>query len=155
MNLETIARIAEIVSSIAVVVSLIYVGMQVRQNTRALRATTYNAVTANSISILSAMDSHPEYTEFLVRVQADPAAATPAEQMRFHLSMLSGFRHWDNLYYQYRNGMLEAEMWSSYDHTMTAWLEIPSWRDWFARNAGCFSASLQALIRQRLAAAKA
>jgi hypothetical protein len=124
--------------------------LQVRQNTRALRASTYNAVTANSIAILSPMDTHPEYTEFLTRVQSDYEAATPAEKMRFHLCMLSAFRHWDNLYYQFRNGMLEPEMWQSYDRTMTNWLATPSWRDWFIANAACFSESLQSLIRQRM-----
>lgn len=153
MDLEATTHIAEIVSSVAVVVSLIYVGVQVRQNTRALRASTYNAVTANSIAILSPMESHPEYSEFLTRVQSDYAAATPAEKMRFHINLLMAFRHWDNLYYQFRNGMLEQEMWESYDRTMNGWLIIPAWRDWFITNAACFSDSLQDLIRLRLAAA--
>lgn len=152
MDLEHIARIAEIVSSAAVVVSLIYVGLQVRQNTRALRATTYNAVTANSIAILSAMDTHPEYSEFLVRVQSDYGSATPAEKLRFHMCLLSAFRHWDNLLYQFRNGMLEREMWKSYDRTMTGWLANAAWRDWFVANAANFSESLQTLLRQRISA---
>ena len=153
MDLENIARIAEIISSVAVVVSLIYVGLQVRQNTRALRATTYNAVTANSIAILSAMDSHPEYSEFLVRVQSDYASATAAEKLRFHMCLLSAFRHWDNLLYQFRNGMLEREMWESYDRTMSNWLDNAAWRDWFVTNATSFSESLQALLHKRISMA--
>lgn len=152
MDIEKIARIAEIVSSVAVVVSLIYVGMQVRQNTRALRATTYNAVTANSLAILSPMYAHPEFTEFLARVQSDPEAARPAETLRFHITMLSAFRHWDNLHYQFRNGMLEPEMWNSYDRTLTSWLASPAWCNWFKHNASFFSDSLQALVRQRVSA---
>ena len=155
MDLENFARIAEIISSVAVVVSLIYVSVQVRQNTRALRATTYNAVTANSVAILAPMHTHPEFTEYLVRVQSDPESATPAEKLRFHITMLSAYRHWDNLYYQFRNGMLEPEMWQSYDRTMTSWLANPAWRDWFVRNAACFSDNLQALIRQRVSASAA
>lgn len=150
MNLEIVSKLAEIVSSLAVVISLIYVGVQVRQNTRALRATTYNAVTANSIAILEAMTQHSEFTEFLVRVQADPEAATRPEQLRFHMALLSGFRHWDNLLYQFRSGMLDEEMWASYDRTMRQWLAVPSWRDWFTRNAGCFSDSLQELVGKHI-----
>ncbi len=152
MDLETITPIAEIIGSIAVVVSLIYVSVQVRQNTCALRATTYNAVTSNSIAILSPMFSHPEFAEFLVRVQSHPGMATPAEKLRFHVCMLSAFRHWDNLYYQFRNGMLEPEMWESYDCTMTGWLTNPAWRDWFVGNAACFSKNLRTLLQQRIAA---
>jgi hypothetical protein len=150
MDLENFARIAEIISSVAVVVSLIYVGMQVRQNTRALRATTYNSVSSNSVAILSPMYAHPEFTEFLTRVQSAPDAATPAEKQRFHILMLSAFRHWDNLYYQFRNGTLEREMRESYDRTMANWLTNPAWREWFKHNATFFSESLRALVRDRL-----
>ncbi|MEO8742129.1 MAG: hypothetical protein ABI365_02960 [Lysobacteraceae bacterium] len=153
MNLENISRISEIISSVAVVVSLVYVGLQVRQNTRALRATTYNAVTANSIAILTSMDTHPEYSEFLVRVQSGYDAATPAEKLRFHMCLLSAFRHWDNLLYQFRNGMLEREMWESYDRTMTSWLGNAAWRNWFLANAASFSDSLQALLHSRISMA--
>ena len=74
MDLENIAHIAEIASSIAVIVSLIYVGAQVRQNTRALKATTYNAVTANSVAILAPMYANAEVTDFLTRAKSAGAA---------------------------------------------------------------------------------
>ena len=150
MDLENIARIAEIVSSVAVVVSLIYVGVQVKQNTRALRATMYNEVTRNSVAILAPMFAQSEFSEFLHRVQSAPDEATPAEKLRFHICLLTAFRHWDNLYYQYRNGTLEREMWSSYDRTLTNWLANEAWRNWYRANATYFSESLRALVRERI-----
>ena len=150
MDLDNVARISEIVSSVAVIVSLAYVGVQVRQNTRALKATTYNAVTGNSVAILAPMFASPEVTEFLVRFQADPGAVTPAEKMRFHILMLTAFRHWDNLYYQYRTGTLDDEMWVSYDRTLSSWLDNDAWRAWFQQNASFFSDSLRELVRERV-----
>ena len=150
MNIEGVAQLAEIVSSIGVVVSLIYVSVQVRQNTIALKATTYNAVTANSVSILGPMYTHAEFTHFLARMNGQPADATPEEQLRFHVTLLTAFRHWDNLYYQFRSGALDAEMWESYDNTLTRWFANEAWRVWFRNNADCFSASLRELVRVRL-----
>jgi hypothetical protein len=150
MELEFVSKIAEIVSGLAVVVSLIYVGVQVSQNTRALRATTYNEVTRNSVAILSPMFAQAEFTEFLHRMQSAPDAATPAEKLRFHITLLTAFRHWDNLYYQHRNGTLEREMWDSYDRTLTNWLANPVWRDWFRANASFYNESLRALVRERI-----
>jgi hypothetical protein len=124
--------------------------MQVRQNTRALRATTHNALTSNTIAILGPMFVHPEVAEFLARVQSDYGSATPAEKLRFHMCLLSAFRHWDNLLYQFRNGMLEREMWESYDRTMASWLDNTAWRDWFVANAANFSVSLQTLLCRRI-----
>jgi hypothetical protein len=152
MDLETPARVADIVSGLAVVVSLVYLGLQVRQNTRALRAATYNAVTANSVAILAPMYANAEFTEYLDRMQSRPESATSADKLRFHLNMLTAFRHWDNLYYQHRHGMLEPEMWQGYDRTMTGWVANAAWREWFQDNARLFSDSLQSLVQERIAA---
>jgi hypothetical protein len=150
MNLQEIANIAEVISSIGVVVSLIYVGVQVRQNTRAQKAATYHGLTSNTVAILSPMLAEPGITEFIVRMQANPEAATPAEKLRFHAFLLIGFRHWDNLYFQYRTGALDEQMWLSYDRTMSKWMDNEAWRAWFRANASSFSPDLRELLMDRL-----
>ena len=151
MNLQDLTQAAAIVSSLAVVVSLIYASVQLRHNTRALMATTYNAVTSNSLALLSPMTGSPEFSGFLHRAHAQPDTLTPAERMRFDAVMLTVFRHWDNLYYQFRSGTLDREMWDIYERTLTRWLAQESWANWFRDNADSCSDSLRALLRGRLA----
>lgn len=155
MDLQSLTAIAGIISSLAVVVSLIHASVQLRHNTRALMATTYNAVTANSLALLAPVSGSAEFSEFLHRAQADPASLTSAEKHRFHAFLLTIFRHWDNLYYQFRHGTLDAEMWEIYERTLAHWLANPAWQAWFRENSGNCSNSLQALIRKRLGAAPA
>jgi len=83
MNLQDLTQAAAIVSSLAVVVSLIYASVQLRHSTRALMATTYNAVTSNSLASLSPMTGSPGFSEFLHRAHAQPDALMPAERMPF------------------------------------------------------------------------
>jgi len=56
---EIAASIAEIVSAIAVVVSLLYLANEVRQNTIASRASTHQKYT-EAVPIISATALHPE-----------------------------------------------------------------------------------------------
>lgn len=155
MDLQDLTQIAAIVSSIAVVVSLIYASVQLRHNTRALMATTYNAVTSNSLALLSPMTGSPEFSEFLHRAHAKPDTLTPAERLRFDAVMLAVFRHWDNLYYQFRSGTLDREMWEIYQRTLTRWLADEAWAAWFRENAHSCSESLRALVHERLASRSA
>lgn len=150
MELQDLTQIAAIVSSVAVVVSLIYASVQLRHNTRALMATTYNAVTANSLALLSPMTGSPELSEFLHRAHAKPDTLTPAERMRFAAVMLTVFRHWDNLYYQFRSGTLDREMWKVYERTLARWLANEAWATWFRENADTCSESLRDLVNTRL-----
>ena len=69
--------------------------------------------------------------------------------------MLAAFRHYDNLYYQYRLGALEPGLWKAYQATLIGWLKNPGWRAWFAANSAGFSEPLQALCRDLLALAAA
>lgn len=151
MALQDLTQIAAIISSIAVVVSLIYASVQLRHNTRALMATTYNAVTANSLALLSPMTGSPEFSEFLHRAHAEPKTLSPAERMRFDAVVLTVFRHWDNLYYQFRSGTLDREMWDIYERALARWLAQESWANWFRNNADCCSNSLRTLVHERLA----
>ena len=150
MDLQNLTQIAAIVSSIAVVVSLIYASVQLRHNTRALMATTYNAVTSNSLALLSPMTGSPEFSESLHRAHANPETLTPAERMRFDAVVLTVFRHWDNLYYQFRSGTLDREMWEIYERALTHWLANEAWAAWFRENAASCSQSLRDLVHSRL-----
>ena len=150
MDLQDLTQLAAIVSSIAVVVSLIYASVQLRHNTRALMATTYNAVTSNSLALLSPMTGSPEFSEFLHRAHANPETLTPAERMRFDAVVLTVFRHWDNLYYQFRSGTLDREMWEIYERALTRWLANEAWAAWFRENPASCSQSLRDLVHARL-----
>lgn len=146
MTLDSIANVIDIVSGVAVVVSLLYLSAQLRQNTRALKAATYNSATANTIAILGPLASQPEYSDFLSRMNSIPDTVTPAEKIRFNAVLLIAFRHWDNLYYQFRSGALDDEMWQSYKNTLAHWLANEAWRIWFRDNANCFSQHLCDLV---------
>lgn len=89
--------------------------------------------------------------EFLHRAHAQPDALVPAERMRFDAVMPTVFRHWDNLYCQFRSGTLDREMWGICERTLTRWLAQESWANWFLDNADSCSDSLRALLRGRLA----
>jgi hypothetical protein len=114
-------------------------------------ATIYNAVTANSLTLLSPMTGSPEFSEFLHRAHAAPETLSLAERMRFDAVMLGVFRHWDNLYYPFRSGTPGREMWKIYERALAHWLANEAWANWFRENAGRCSASLCELVHARLA----
>jgi hypothetical protein len=54
------ANIAEIVGALAVTISLVFVGLQVRANTVATQSATYQDAVGHEISILLAISATPE-----------------------------------------------------------------------------------------------
>ena len=58
--LQQYAYIAEMVGVIAIVVTLIYLAIQTKQNTEAVQATTRHTVIANDLMVIQAMLDHPD-----------------------------------------------------------------------------------------------
>lgn len=149
MTLNEIALFAEIVGSIAVVASLAYLAVQVRQNTRATQSATYQSVVSNSLEILASMYSENGNVELWLRANELDADLSPAERMRFHFLMLAMFRHFDNLHYQHAHGAIESEQWQGYAHLLDGYLSSPGVAAWWASNSAGFSAGFRKQIGDR------
>lgn len=142
-TLQALGNLGEFVSAVGVVVSLVYLTHEMRQNTVSVRAASFNSMVQNSIRLLERTFAHPELAEFLTRAEQDPSALTQEERRRWDAYMTAVYRHFGNLVYQYRVGALDQEMWESYERTLRDHLRTPSWGQWFHANRHVFSDALQ------------
>lgn len=150
MNLEAIFFITQIVAAVAVTASLFYVSYEVKHNTKALKLSTYQSVADASMKILQSLYANNETATFYHRCLFNNAELTGPEKLRWHAVMITVYRQWDNLLYQYNKGSLEKEMWLTYDATMSQYLQYKPWVDWFTTNGKFFSPSLQQLIAEKI-----
>ena len=67
MNWEAISAIADIIGVIAIVVSLIYVSIQIRQNTKVARAATRQAIADSTESLGNDLLNSAEMAEIFVK----------------------------------------------------------------------------------------
>lgn len=150
VNLDEIALLSQIVASVAVVGSLAYLAVQVRQNTRAAQSATYQSVVSNSMEILATMYSEDGNAELWLKATDTDADLSPVEQTRFHFLMLAMFRHFDNLHYQHVHGAMESQQWHGYAQLLDGYLSASPVAAWWASNSAGFSASFRNHVRDRL-----
>ena len=147
-TLQDLGSLGEFVGALGVVISLIYLARQMSQNTISVRAASFNSMTENSIRLLENTFRDGDFANFLHRAEGDPASLSPDEQVRWDAYMTAVYRHFGNLVYQYRVGVLDEQMWQSYRETLKQHLRILSWLTWFERNKGSFSTSLVELVAE-------
>ena len=133
MNWAAIGAVSEVVAAVAVVVSLVYLATQIRQANKTARATTRNAI-AESAQALS-QD---------VINNADKLDAV--EMLRMQGRCYRDMRHWENIYYQVREGLLTAEEWSGFRKNLAALFEIEAYRDYWDSEADLYSAAFREQI---------
>jgi hypothetical protein len=149
-TLEALGHLGEFVGALGVVISLIYLARQMRQNTTSVRAASFNSMVQNSISLLAHSFRDSEFAEFVCRAENHPESLTPEERMRWDSYMTAVYRHFGNLIYQYRVGALDEQMWESYERTLAEHLRVPSWGDWFLEHQQLFSTALVESVHQKL-----
>ena len=151
--------LAELASAIAVVVSLVFVGMEVREtarqtqlNTEALRLAAYQDL-ISQISDFNMALLDPVSAEVYLKVsdpEGDWDAMSPLEQNQGDRILFLLVRHADMAFYQYEEGLLSEERLASAVRPFTADLEAPIYRRFWDRVKGNFVPSFQAYIDSQL-----
>ncbi len=111
--LEEYALIAEIISAIAIIISLVFVGLQIRENTKATQASTFHEIAALDIKILLDFASSQESARIISAFRDNPDALSEAEQNHGFYFFAAEVRHVENLFLQNENKMLSKKDWNS------------------------------------------
>src|SRR5438105_11678553 len=88
MSFEQISYLAQIVASVGVIVSLIFVGLQIRQNTGALQRNEHNSTMAQWTVIRMAIAKNRDIAEMMTAGLHGEGALDAADQLRLE-QMLS------------------------------------------------------------------
>lgn len=134
MDIMALGAMGELVGGVAVVVSLVYVGLQVRQNTSALRAGSAqaHADSINGANLLTA--SSLELSRVWRLSIEDPTGLTPDERTCADTIWLASFNSFDSALLQSELGSLDPQTRAMVRERIRALFEVDYARDWWARN---------------------
>lgn len=110
MTLEQGAYLAEILGVIVVVVTLIYLSVQVRQGTELLRSESRQAQVINDQDGVFKIVEHPELGRLFSQVETP--SFTEKTQLNFWL--IGQMRAREHEWLQFRSGALDEDTWLSY-----------------------------------------
>ena len=146
MDFSTMGTLAEVVSAVGVIVSLIYVAAQVRHNTRAVRSATHHALVTTRLDYVALVADNPELSRIVRVGSEDYGRLDQDERHRFGLVMYYSFSAGENFYYQYRQGALDQEQWQRWCETLRVYFAQPGIREWFETTPQQFTASFAAFL---------
>jgi hypothetical protein len=126
LKLSDWANIAEIVSAIAVVCSLLYVGYEVHLNTIETRATNIQAMAAQSQALNLAVATNADLTEIL-GTPWNELTASQVNQIRRFLS--TALRGAETSFILYSKGMLDERYWRAKAREILVFLEDEGWQE--------------------------
>ena len=120
MNWEVIGIFAEVVSAFAVVVTLVFLSVQVRSNRDATRSAAIDAAATGFNTMNTMLISDPEFMELFLKSQAGEEVLTSVERARVQLLMQSYINHYKTLKKYHDSGALPDSDWKGYSVSMAA-----------------------------------
>ena len=131
MKLSDAANLAEVVAAVAVVISLIYVGIQVDDSTRAVRAAAANDANVAMQNWYVAVGSSPQTSEIMIEGMAGTGDFTPAEEYQFLMMMHGIFLGMQNSYLLVEEGTLDPRVSETITAAITGVKELPGFKEYW------------------------
>lgn len=125
-RLQKWAHIAEITGAVAVVVSLLYVGYQVRENTAAQQSETE----MNLFTLGFAWDEwwqDPEFVDIVARSSSDLNSLTEVERLRLQKYISLGLNLWAYSWKSHARGQIDDDEWRAWDNWFQSQMHTDAW----------------------------
>jgi hypothetical protein len=155
LDITTLAAWGEFIGGIAVVVSLIYLASQIRQNSRLLRASAASATAQTQLGQTSVVVGDAELGRISTAGLADLGSLSEADRQRFGLLMSIQIRGHQQLFRMAREGVLSRESWGDEEQQMRFMTRQSGFQEWWPEwrhlYSDDFCSEVDGLIRERAA----
>ena len=125
MSLQEFAELGASMGGIGVLASIIYAALQIRNNTRAVRASAFQQVVNSFAAISFEIARDKDLVDLYLRAGRDFAALGEVEQAQYSLMLLSFLRRAENVFFQTEIRMLESRHWSGIRDSIAAIVTPP------------------------------
>ena len=113
MSLQELGNIGEFLAAIATLLTLFYLATQIRQNTKAVKASSHHAVTDSFNHLNSIIGTDVVAARVMRLGLEDLTNLSEDEQFSFGFLMLGYMRIFETLFYQRENGTAEEQLFLS------------------------------------------
>ncbi len=147
---QLLGNFGEFIGAIAVVATLGYLAVQIRQNTRSVRAATYQAFS----------ESYGDFRTLLVKDQhlgalwgkgvRSRSELSTSERFQFHALMMNWTRIAELHFYHGTKGLVDGPFYGGWlDEAVETW-SMPGAREWWSENSRFFNADFRAVWERRI-----
>jgi len=158
MTLEDLGNIGEIVGSIGVIASLVYLAVQIRRDTaqtalqtKATHATAFQNLIDHHTAIQMQMITNPELNEAIRVATDDRSSLTPAQARLAAMFRTHQVRSFYNAYRLFENGLIDVKALQTLDGNIKRVVNNDHFVEWWSGVKRDYPASFIRYIEQHMA----
>ncbi|MGK0224582.1 MAG: hypothetical protein ACI9ON_003838 [Limisphaerales bacterium] len=140
MNWDAIGAVGEVTGSVVVLVSFVYLALQVRQNTKQTKLAAVQAINASDDSAFDPIYSAGN-TEVFARGQDSYVGLSDTEKMLFDMLMTRLIASFDSTTYQFNNDAYDSDLYWGKCRFYSTFISSPGGAEWLTVRKNSFSDS--------------
>jgi hypothetical protein len=153
MNWDALGAVGEIVGAAGVIVSLLYLASQVRNNSRQLRHASAQAVLDKLNGLISQLAFTAGAGDIWTRgLSGLDALKDDEELVRFSSMLLQAFWTYEEVFHYRKDGVIEDWAWTHAKAPLEHFMRTPGFREWWEHRKGWFGGDFQEFVSDRIPA---
>jgi hypothetical protein len=139
MNWDAVSAIGQVVGALFVGVTLVYLALQLRQNTAALRASTFLAISSSMGATMEVLATHADLAPLIIKAQSGLDALSDADKVRFGFLMMMTYRRLETVVIQRHLGFIDLDLTEGFERSALSALASTGARQWWEGAKSAFS----------------
>ena len=131
MNWEMLAAIGQLAAVCIGIPSIIYLSVQIREQTKERRQSAVNALTVQWGDLTKAFHENAEFAALYLRGIQSFHRLEAVSKLRFSAFQNRFFKNFEGMYYSRCEGILTPELWDEIERTMSDFLAYDGVRQWW------------------------
>jgi hypothetical protein len=147
MTLEQLGVVVQLAGTLGIIGSLIFVGAQVRQNTRATRVQVQENMTSGYIAVVQLLTDHAEvFTRGIAATRESFSSFSDADKLIYVSMLFAAFKLFENVHSQHERGFIDRASWAAWSENMLMHFHQPGVQMWWSLRKGSFRLSFRQFL---------
>ena len=152
MTLGALVDLGQIVAAIATLASVLYLAVQIRQNSRLLKEEAARSTLETTYRINLLMVERAEIADLAMRGAGETGRLDPIDYFRLHMLWMTVFLSYQDAYLHASRSLIERHLWQVHEGHMLQFLARPGLAKWWGQNRSRFAAEFADHVDERRAA---
>jgi len=127
------------IAAVGVILSVIFLALQIRKNTQAVRASYYDSLNDTNIEFLRQLIEDKVLGKLFEKATLGWNDLGEDDKRTANFLFIQLFRHYENMYYQNKMQVFESWLWDSHRNTLISYFHHDGVQEWWRVRRQTFS----------------
>jgi hypothetical protein len=143
MNWDAIGAIAEAIATVGVVISLVYLGIQIRNQTAESKLAAGNELANQLNNVYATISDNADLAALYYRGLSDFVSLSPPERVQLSSYLNRQLRIVEATFHQQGQGRIHMTLWSGLDRAIQDLCRYPGMKQWWKTREHWFSSEFR------------